>query len=372
MQSYIFLSLLLPFLAKCNNTYTGEIFVTYDNYILNTNDQIYNLITNQSINAKTGDYIQVNGNINENTLYANNIQVISKQYNVPTKMNSIAFMISYCNKTIIQNNLTSLWLKLKKYYEQCSFGKTSFDLDNNIIIPEIVNIPCNGITYVPYNLNTSCNVNELYSIVYYIEQYTKNMNITIDPYTRIILLLPNSYNCPWAGLANLGCGSKCHIWTNGNIDETILFHELGHTMGLQHSNVNDPTCALGSFSKVCFNAPQSYSLGWNDILQDISNTNITTTLKTKIKIPGYLLKNKNFVKYNNYFISFRIPYKQDSNLLSMYKNKVFVHSRQNPFESSLLLYILDKNQSVQIDDLTLYVKNIIPNKKAIVIFSKNV
>ncbi|GFR40654.1 hypothetical protein Agub_g1239, partial [Astrephomene gubernaculifera] len=108
----------------------------------------------------------------------------------------------------------------------------------------------------------------------YGEDYaTKTLKLNISSIKQRIAVLPNEMNayCPWAGLASVGCGgTRCFVWANGGAsgDLSLYFHEMGHNLGLMHSNrvgsddeYGDYTCAMGSLYG-CYNAPNNWRMGW--------------------------------------------------------------------------------------------------------------
>ncbi|WP_246043657.1 fibronectin type III domain-containing protein [Rarobacter incanus] len=52
-------------------------------------------------------------------------------------------------------------------------------------------------------------------------------------YDRVVIYMPTSARCYWAGLAEIGGKT---VWLNGDTHALILTHELGHTFGAGHAN----------------------------------------------------------------------------------------------------------------------------------------
>jgi hypothetical protein len=78
-------------------------------------------------------------------------------------------------------------------------------------------------------LATGCSTSQIASAA--------NAEAGVDPsdYDSVIYVFPRNSNCGWAGAGTVG-GSPGKIWINGNLGWQTVGHELGHNLGLQHSN----------------------------------------------------------------------------------------------------------------------------------------
>ena len=362
--------------AETKKVYTGEIMVSladngsYD-YVLNATDGfIYKLVINDNIKAKTGDRVNVTAVMmplsNAPVLFVEELNLTMAQFDPFIKqMSSITFTLTYCGKqnVVTPAMIRSRWfdksiISLQKYYDECSFHHTTFTEADNIIIPEFVEVPCYG-TYKggTYNLLSSCGSPEIYALTYYAEQYAISHNIKLANHKRRILILPPTSACGWMGLGNVGCGQACTTWMNGNYELDTVFHELGHTMGLQHATTpdneyGDGSCAMGGCCNVrCFNAPQASNLNWVSVLYDLSSLAVGD-VKT-VTIPSYMSTNVNYVKFKSYYFSFRTQENIDIGMRPQYINKLSVHFMDNPFTKTKLLYLLGIGESVYLSDVGL-------------------
>ena len=150
--------------------------------------------------------------------------------------------------------------------------------------------------------------------------------------------------CTWAGLGTVGCGSTCNVWIQGGygLQSDTMFHELGHTLGLQHASTpvaeyGDNSSPMGAYPGVrCLGAAHNWQLGWSDPLYVVDPSLLTPGQPLLFTLPPLSTISTNFIRIlpnfigpNGsipFFVSFRQPVGMDVGLLgTIYVNTVSIH-----------------------------------------------
>jgi hypothetical protein len=77
------------------------------------------------------------------------------------------------------------------------------------------------------------------------DQAASNAGVVLSDYSRKIYAFPQT-GCGWWGLGTVG-GNPSRSWVNGSLQVRVVAHELGHGLGLYHSNSLDcGTTTLGT------------------------------------------------------------------------------------------------------------------------------
>lgn len=268
----------------------------------------------------------------------------------PTFMRTITLMVDSLCGSRLQMSLADVrkqWFTkyapansntVEAFFETCSMGQTFFREENNLIV-EGISIPCtgrlkNGLTFD----SSKCGNNEVYGWVEYAENFARSKGINLDNYVNRILLLPSGANCGWAGLGSVGCGRSCFTWIkmDRGTPNSILMHEVGHNLGLLHSNTpereyGDSLCTMGMSGQVCFNSVQSWRLKWHGAIDTVDSRTIDPNRELTFYLPSQQTAYATFVRVLHddtlsYFLSFRRPLGIFEKDLGESSNQVVVHA----------------------------------------------
>ena len=320
----------------------------------------------------TGDIVQVDGELKGTVIHSTSVQNtavgVQQRAGPVTRIRSVTFSMSFCGlpRGPSPAALRAMWFtrptSLQGMYGNCSNGRATFTPQDNIVMPRYIEIPCQG-TYDggPYDWSR-CGSREIYALNHYANLAAREANISMGADVRRILVLPQNTICPWVGLANVGCSAfACTSWIKTPELATVM-HELGHTMMLAHANTpgveyRDTSCAMGfCCSTRCFNAAHGYTLGWNDPVEDLTATWNGTT--RKIILPALRSKAASFVKFGDYFISYRTATGADAGLDAFYVNKVSIDLKRNrDYSPTILLATLRAGDDWVRDNLVVRVLN---------------
>lgn len=398
MSRYMILTLLFAALTSHIQAepFKGSVQKTSDNnlVLVDDKDNLWMLDGVYENNTFTsGETVMIDGTKQGNTIHVNSfirnprvsntiddaavitvpdLTVIDIPYSDPfiTKIKSHTIIFEYCdfNASFTSTQIRQQWFEnstsLQHHIQTCSHNVSTFTEEDNVICDVVLKIPCKG-TYenIDYDLSTRCTSAELYAINYWVRlslngQYKDSV---------IIAMLPVGNKCRWTGLANVGCSTySCIIWNNAKTQDSlkmITFHELGHIFKLNHANLpgengvyRDFSCAMGfCCAERCYNAPNSYVIGWSQMLLDLKNE--WTDDMTIIDIPSTLVTPKNFIRLDTYYISYKVAKGVESGLYDRFANTVLVHHKlDDVYESTTLLTQLSVNETFTFDDFMITIK----------------
>ncbi len=120
------------------------------------------------------------------------------------------------------------------YYREASFGQTWFSGD--------------AYGWFTLPLASTCNTLAIGDAA---DQAAQAAGINLASYGRLIYIVKQSIGCTWAGVSTYGLYPS-KAWINGTLDGMVIAHELGHGLGLAHSNYLD--CTDGTLGSICVTA----------------------------------------------------------------------------------------------------------------------
>eukprot|EP00798_Chlamydomonas_sp_ICE-L_P026768 gene26768-4345_t len=176
------------------------------------------------------------------------------------------------------------------------------------------------------------------------------MGYNPDAYKHQIMIIPDFEDgipCTFAGNSDQGCITSCvSIIKSSTADKLgIITHELGHSLFLAHSakdgiEYQDTTSAMGSHccEPACYNAPQTWSLGWADPIAVYNESNLKAGEWKSEAVPPFLKSNTSFVQIYPTWIDLGPEY----SLYFSYKLEAGYNAGISPFRedygSQLLVY----------------------------------
>ncbi|WP_234399130.1 NEW3 domain-containing protein [Pseudoalteromonas sp. T1lg75] len=150
--------------------------------------------------------------------------------------------------------------RVNDYYKEASYGQTWLTGDVR--------------GYYTMPIDTTC---DYFGMDKYAQQVAEDNGIDLSQYQRLVYMLPKNRSCSWEGQGTVG-GSPSRAWVNGELNLTIIGHELGHNLGLKHAkrlncgdDVNNDLCSTLTYgdtldimgkSEGHFNVFNKERLGW--------------------------------------------------------------------------------------------------------------
>lgn len=171
------------------------------------------------------------------------------------------------------------------------------------------------------------------------DSMAKAAGYDLSLYPRRVYIFPTTSSCGWGGLATRG-GKPTNAWINGYNTSEVIGHEMGHTVGLPHSNswlCDTSGCKLDAYGDYAdtmgipyfypnshFNAAQKDLLGWLGYQSSPPILTLTTSgtytidaLETKnsnVKALKFLKEIKSDGSRDYYYVEFRQGIGFDTNI----------------------------------------------------------
>ncbi|KAG2489624.1 hypothetical protein HYH03_011903 [Edaphochlamys debaryana] len=230
----------------------------------------------------------------------------------PVNLTTAIFSFSFCgrNPDVTPEQLRAVFYNsasadptrtptMERMFSTCTFNKLLMPEALTTILP-LETIPCGGShlddnigrTTINFDFANKCDFPEIDTMRYYAKQlangkYASRLPGGWNGIKRIVMLVPNMEQCPWAGLGSTGCspGVPCTSWMQGSVDLPVMFQELMHNTGLYHSERLPPSLQsipygdnadpMGSpffdnsiaNGMVCTNAAQAWKAGWASAIE---------------------------------------------------------------------------------------------------------
>ncbi|MBX4191890.1 hypothetical protein KW798_00155 [Candidatus Parcubacteria bacterium] len=223
---------------------------------------------------------------------------------------------------------------LNQYYQEDSFGQTSFSGD---VAPWFT---------VPYTASTVCN--DYYTVMSAADQAAATAGYAVSNYTRRIYVIPNA-GCNFGGLSVVGVNpswSLAIMYGQPSFVE-VLEHELGHALGQYHASTIScgskaidvyTNCAnveygenydpLGYYNQDHSNAAHKSLFGWlaaaNVVNVSTSGTYSIAPIELKTSAPQVLKIAKSDTG-ESYFVGYRQPIGHDADLPPTLTSGATVH-----------------------------------------------
>ena len=265
----------------------------------------------------------------------------------------------------------TVWNSVQGWFDACSYNKTSFLPDDNLIVVGAPVLGCNGAWPVAGSgvamgwTWPTCSDPLLWQLYDMAVNYTRavlKLDVALG-FKRQGMYFPRGGGCNFAGLAMSGCSvGPCGAWFNG-FNVPLVVHEFLHTMGLNHATTEgaeygDASDVMGSGDSMrCLNAVYSAQLGWSQPLAILTMAVANRPQWREYLLPAMQVTDTNHVRIDgvpwdslmvggtSLYISFRARVGYDKGLLGVYANKVSVHRITGDAKSELIA-ILGQGQNL--------------------------
>lgn len=249
--------------------------------------------------------------------------VTSAEALVAGEQKTLVILVNFLDKNIaytaadLQNRIFSSATSVSSFYRECSFGQ----------------VWLNGMTCGPYTINyLSTGSVDTSGWARAADEAATAAGIPVSTYPRRAYMLPGS-GAVWSGLGTIG-GNPSRCWVHGTAvgSNSVLAHELGHNLGMQHastltSEYGDGSDVMGS--GLCHpNAPHKVQMGWVPSGRVLSPTASGTYTVSLLETAGGGIQAIRIPAPDGglpYYVSFRKAFSFASSVSTTYSYRTSVH-----------------------------------------------
>ncbi len=226
---------------------------------------------------------------------------------------------------------------VSEYYQEQSFGKLCFT----------------GVVLGPYTVDISqCDVvtwRDVFDAAY---AAAAGAGSDVSSYDHILCVSPKNKNWDFVGMAEVGTNSSPQdeilVCNTDEADVSTFAHEIGHNLGIHHSNLPDKeyadTSSVMGYSDhhlLHFNAPHKAYLGWIPQPKTVSSAGLFSVQRVESEAEAdqtqtLFLSRTASADGSGIYATYRVPVCNDVDRAAGYRYKVLVHKMDSDRSTTLL------------------------------------